>query len=827
MNARYLHRILFPKSIAVFGAGDKEAPLADIVVHNILSAGYQGHIVQVCPRTNPNQPAVHSDIEAIDGPVDLGILSAPPDTLCKTILSFGKIKPAGIIIINEVNLIPELRKEMLTCAQSAGVRLIGPHSWGVLNPKANLNAGFANRPAFAGELAVVSQSSAICATILDQSVMRKIGIGYLIGLGDMIDVDFADVIDFLTNNSRVRAILLHVESLTNLRQFMSAARAAARIKPIIVMKTDRHNPVFGLLKAKNETPFNEISIYDAAFKRAGIIRVETVEGLFDCAELVSKKIRPTGANLVIVSDSKTPGVMAVDALYDRGVSPAVLDDAVIKNLDQILSAGWSRNNPICTRSELTPEIFERIISCCLTVADINGILIILSPQFITDPEAFAGYLSLALKQIKIPVFVAWMGGDSVALARRILNDAGISTNETPERAVRAFMYLYNYDLNQKLLQEIPYRKSEFTFDVSTVRKLITSAINRKTWILSEFESFDILKSYAFPVMPAQVFGSAEHDVSQTDTATRKIQKSDIKIVMGSRIITDFGPFIFMGPGGDILKIYRDWAIGLPPLNHTLARHMLVSSPTLIRFLEACRGDVESSFKICEELIVKLSHLVTDFPEISEIDMDMLLIDENQAVIIDAKIIVTPSSTPAPLHLMISPYPNQYETYATAKSGLSIFIRPMKPEDAYLLQKLWSTFSSRTLYYRFSKHIKDLSPELLVSQTQIDYDREIALAALHQADSGEEMLGVGRLYGAAGADFSEFSVVVGDPWQGVGVGAQLLSHLIFIAKERKIKSIWGLIQRENKNMIELARNLNFTIISEPGDPQVEATLTIKD
>jgi acetyltransferase len=795
------------------------------VLNNIVSGGFKGRIFSVGSGTSIKGAVVSPELECIDSPLDLGILSAPSDEILKSIQLFGKLKPAAVIIVSEANLDDGLQQEMIACARSSGLRLIGPHSWGVLNPMANLNAGFANRPAFSGDLAVVSQSSAICETILDLSASRRIGICFMISLGDMIDVDVADAIDYLTNNSRVRSILLHVETIKNLRQFMSASRAASRIKPIIVMKTNRHKVAFSIMQSPGMSQLNEISIYEAAFKRAGIIRVETVEGLFDCAELVSKKIRPKGPHLVIISDSKIPGTMAVDALYDRGVSPVAIDDAVINDIDQILSTSWSRCNPICTRSAITPETFEKIIRCCAAMSEIDGILIILSLQFISDPNAFADYLASVVRHIKKPVFVAWLGGESVASARRILNDVGISTNETPERAVSAFIYLYSYALNQRLLQEIPSQRDEYTFDVSNALGIITSAIERKISELSVIESFNILKSYGFRVNTAQSPGSGGHDTSPTDRVDHKIEHSDITITMGARMIVDFGPVIFMGPGGGISRFFRDWAVGLPPLNHTLARHMLVSSPILTRYLESQCHDLESGIKVCEELVIRLSHLVIEFPEIAAIDMDAALFSESHAVVHKARIIVTPSAMPSPLHLIISPYPNQYESSAISKSGLSLFIRPMKPEDAKMLQTLWSTFSSKTLYYRFSKQIKELPPELLVTLTQIDYDREIALVAIHRGENGYEMLGVGRLYGAIGADFSEFSVVVGDPWQGLGIGAQLLSRLIFIAKDRNIKTIWGLIQRENKNMIELARSLNFTVTGDPGDPQVEATLTI--
>ena len=824
MSARYLHRVLFPKSIAVFGAGEKETALAGIVLNNIISAGYKGRIFPVCPGTIVKGLTVYPDINGIEGRIDLAMLSVSQSDLPEAILSCGKAGVAGAVIVSQAGFSADFRNEILNIAKTAGVRLIGPHSWGILNPMADLNAGFARQTVFPGELAVISQSSAICSTILDLSLCRKIGLSFLIGLGDMIDVDFADFIDYLTNNSRVRAILLHIETLSNLRQFMSAARAAARIKPIIVLKTDRHKPAFNIVQGPTADRLNEISIYDAAFKRAGIVRAETVEGLFDCAELVSKKIRPKGANLVIITDSKTPGTMAVDALRDRGVTPAVLDHAAIGSIDEILSTGWSRSNPVCTRSELEPEIFVRLVSFCRSLSDIDGVLIILSPQII-NPESFAGVLSSALMEIKIPVFVAWMGGDSVASARRILNDAGISTNETPERAVRAFMYLYTYDRNQRLLQEIPPRVADYRFDDSKPRQIIISAIERKSVSLTKIESLGILSIYGFPVVPAQTSGSEKDDVSQSMTFLPIDKPHDFKLVMGSRMIPDFGPVLFIGPGGGIENIFRDWATGLPPLNTVLARYMLESAPILIRFIEAHSRDIKSSLRICEDLLIKLSHLVTDFPEIAAIDIHSLMFTENQACITDARIMVTSSSTSSPLHLIISPYPNQYETTAATKKGIALIIRPMKPEDANLLQELWSTFSSRTLYYRFSKQIKELSAELLVSLTQIDYDREIALVAIQHTDSGEKMRGVGRLYGAIGADIAEFSVVVGDPWQGLGIGAQLLSRLIYIATDRKIKTIWGLIQLENKNMIELARKLNFDIISDTGDPQVEATLSI--
>jgi acetyltransferase len=824
MSINYLHRILFPKSVVVFGSGEKETPLADAVLNNIISAGYKGRISTVGLKRSLDGVILCSGFGSIEGKIDLAVISAPLSELPEAVNFCGRAGAAGAVIVSRTGFSADLRDEIINIAKTAGVRIIGPHSWGIFNPMANLNAGFARQSVFPGELAVISQSSAICSTILDLSLCRKIGLSFLIGLGDMIDVHFGDFIDYMTNNARVRAILLHIERLSHLRRFMSAARAAARIKPVIVLKTDRHQPAFGIVEGTSPGRLNEISVYDAAFKRAGIVRVETVEGLFDCAELVSRNIRPKGANIVIITDSKTPGSMAVDALRDRGIAPAVLDGAAVEGIDKILHTGWSLSNPVCTRSELGPEVFAELASYCESMADIDGILIILSPQIIS-PESFASVLGPALAKARIPVFAAWMGGESVAIARRILIDAGISTNETPERAVRAFMYLYNYGRNQRLLQEIPPRTAEVKLDYSGSKRIIDDAIGRGAAALTENESLAVLKAYGFPVAPDRKTCLEKEEASEKTLFDPSVQTTDFRLLMGSRMVPPFGPVLFAGPGGGIEDVFNEWATGLPPLNPVLARYMLEASPSLIRFIDSQSRDLKSVLRRCEELLIKLSHLVTDFPEVAAIEINILIYKNINGCISNAKIIVSPALRPSPLHLIVSPYPNQYETTAATKKGIELFIRPIKPEDAGLLQELWSTFSSRTLYYRFSKQIKELSPELLVSLTQIDYDREIAMAAIRHTESGEKMLGVGRLYGAIEADIAEFSVVVGDPWQGLGIGAQLLSRIIYIAKDRRIKTVWGIIQRENKNMLDLARRLNFKIVSDPDDPQVEAILNM--
>ena len=373
------------------------------------------------------------------------------------------------------------------------------------------------------------------------------------------------------------------------------------------------------------------------------------------------------------------------------------------------------------------------------------------------------------------------------------------------------MVLLSYDRSLKLCTQVPPGETRrHAANQSRVRSIMAAAAAGKgtsLCLLPEPDALDILKAYDISTLPNETAGT------------------DARLMLGCRLTHDFGPVIFMGPGGRLAGMFRDWAIGLPPLNRTLAAQMIESAPTLTRYLEAHGCDAKAGLRACEDTIIKVSGLATDFPDIAALDINPLILAQGHAFAVSAGISLRPSKTVAPLHLVFSPYPGRYEQSLTTRSGLALLIRPIKPEDAHLLRDLWAVFSPQTIYYRFSRYLRELSPEMLAGLTQIDYDREIALAALNPSDAGEKMLAVARLYGEPGDKAAEFSVVVGDPWQGKGIGALLLERLVSIARDRKIKSVWGLIQRENTTMIELARSLDFTITGDPGDPEVEAFLRV--
>lgn len=874
MSVKGLHKAFFPSSVAVCGIDDPKGTGTKIL-SNILSSGFKGRIH---PVSQDHQKVLDipsfPDLKSIARPVDLVILSIPLDQISTAISHCSQINAQAVVIPTRGPQNPKLFAETLLKARQNNIRIIGPGSCGIVSPWAGLNAGLGRQLPLAGNLAVISESVAICSSLLDLSLTKKIGLSLLVGLGDMLEVDYADILDYLANHFRVGAILIHVEHLPNMRKLVSAARAASIIKPVIVLKTGwaqsfdqtAITPTGGLIR--------DDAGYAAAFGRAGVILIDTVEELLDCGDLISKQPIPKGPNLAIITNARTPGIMAVDYLAKQGFDPAGLKPDTSKAIDKILSYNWRHQNTIVVSSDLPAAIYRQLMETCLQSKEINGILIIITPQMLGNPSEAARMISMGAGKDK-PVFAVWMGGKEIDDGRRILENAGIPTYTAPARAVQAFLNLYAYDFNQKLLQETPPSLScKFKIQRAKTRRLINSKINAKTNVLTQMESLDLLKTYDFMVIPACVAKSAQEaiklakawgctitmkpfvqdsrffnhhgktELQSSDEITRAFKKitknaripsdgeknygvivqpslgqPDFELRIGCRQLPLLGPLILFGQGGLLPEISTDYAIAVPPLNRLLAKRLM--ERTIIYKLLIGDGSAKTDCThLLEEVLVNFSHLLKDFPEIVEMEIDPLFIIGDQVFIAGALTVLRQPETPAPMHFIISSYPDEYESTAKIKTGQEIFIRPIKPEDAPLLQDLWETLSPKTLYYRFSTPKQELTPDLLMRLTQIDYDREIALVALLPTNSGEIMLGVARLITLSGGGAAEFAVTTSDPWHGLGVGAALLSQLIVIARKRKIKKLWGLVSRGNTAMIELARKLDFSVPMDNGDPQIE-------
>jgi acetyltransferase len=593
------------------------------------------------------------------------------------------------------------------------------------------------------------------------------------------------------------------------------------------------------------------------------VRVDTIEELFDCAELMAKQPRPRGPRLAILTNGGGPGVMATDTLARYGQEPAPLDPETLQAFDAFLPDFWSRSNPIDILGDASAERFDRALAVCFSSKNLDGVLVILAPQALTDPLSVAETLAAAIQERRFPIFACWMGGKRIASAVDVLNAAGIPTYDTPERAVRAFLYMVEYARNLEMLLEVPPKiAGGMTFDREKARRLITGAAARG--FLSESDSNEILTAYGLPMIRTQIAtteaqaariarelgypvamklhspdiphktdaGGVRLDLrgdADVGEAYRQILSSargykpdarvhgvtlqpyfsnpDYEILLGAKRDPNFGPVILFGMGGIYTEVLKDRSLGLPPMNRLLARRLMEETKAY-SLLQGYRNRPAADMQQLEEMIIRLSQLLIDFPAIAELDMNPVLIKDGKPVAVDARIFLSPLAVPSSLHLVIGPYPEEDESHMVSVDGRRIFIRSVKPEDAPLFTALFKTLSPTTIYYRFFGTLKELSPEMLARFTQIDYDREIALVAIDEDSPTDSMLGVARIIGDADGTTGEFAVLVGDAWQGQGIGGHLLEKCLSIAAKQGFKTVHGLVLQENRNMLALGKKLGF-------------------
>jgi len=889
MSVFNLEKVFKPTSIAVIGASEDKNSAGFAVMRNLTQCGYEGRIFPVNPRYDAvfGLPC-YRGLDEISDRVDLAVIATPIGAVPAIIEDCAVRKVGGAIIISAggKEAGPEgqaIEDQIREIAHQGGVRVIGPNCLGVLSAGVNLNASFANHMTLAGRLAFVSQSGALCTAILDIALKERIGFSHFVSIGSMLDVDFGDLINYLGNDPEVSSIALYVENLSNFRKFMSAARAISRVKPIVVLKSGRSPAGARAAASHTGAMAGEDAVYDAAFRRAGIVRVNTIEELFDCAELMAKQPRPGGPGLAIITNAGGPGVMAADALSQYDMEPAVLGRSTVSRLNELLPPYWSHGNPIDIIGDATPERYREVVEVCMSATEVNSILVILTPQALTDPTAVAQSVLSAIDRRRVSVFTVWMGAQDVEKGREIFNKAGIPTYDTPERAVKAFMVMYWYSRNLEMLQEIPPKlPRDLVLNHASAREIIDSELRDERRVLTEFDSKRLLKAYGIPVNPTVVARSEEEAVleagrmgypvvvkihareiphksdmdgvmlnlrneSDVRRAFRQVLENALlnepeaeilgvtvqpmlkghyyELIVGSVKDRDFGPVILFGMGGLMTEVLKDQALALPPLNRLLARR-LMEETRVYQLLKGYRNRPAANLLLIEEILIRLSHLVTDFPEISELEINPLIPGQDHAYAVDARVVIEPARVPPPMHLVISSYPSQHEKRTVTPKGVEILLRPVKPEDAPLLIDLFNTLSPTSIYFRFFRPIKYLSHEMLARFTQIDYDRDVVLVAMEQGTEGETMLGIVRLMGDPGATKAEFAILVGDPWQGRGVGAALLEHCLSIAADKGIKEVWGYVLPENTTMIALGRKVGFTVTRVPGAAEYELRIELK-
>ncbi len=888
MSTHHLNRLFNPKGVAVIGASEKPGSVGHAIMKNLAAGNGRFKVFPVNPghRTLFDLPC-HGRIQEIEEAVDMAVIATPIRMVPDLLEDCGQKEIAGAVIVSsggrETGAQGQAMEDrILAAARKSDLRIIGPNCLGIMNTAISLNASFAHLTPFPGNIAFLSQSGAVCTSVLDLAFRKHMGFSYFASLGSMVDVDFADMIDFLGSQRTVGSILMYMESISNIRNFMSAARAVSRVKPIIVLKSGRS--LAGARAAASHTGAmaGEDALYDTAFQRAGILRVSEFEELFDCAEYLAKQPRPKGCGLGIITNAGGPGVMAADALASFGLEPARMSQTTMDRLDAILPDNWSRGNPVDILGDTPASTYVDTVKICDEDPATDALLLICSPAGTVDTRALAELLAPCLREVSCPVFTAWIGGENVAGARQVFNQAGIVTYDSAERAVRAFKNLYEYGKNIERLTQIPIRTdTRLIIHRETAGSIIKTALAENNTCLLENTAKTLLDAYGIPVNDTRIADTEEaaltiseqtgfpvvlkicsrdiphksdcngvaldlktgRDVSAAyrrimENARRRFpdaritgvtvqamqDRADVELIIGARKDPQFGPVIVFGMGGVLTEVFKDISMGLPPLNRMLADH-LIGKTRIAAVLKGFRNIRPIDMAQLEELLIRTGRLVTDFPEIEALDINPLMVKNGILTAVDARVFIAPAKVPSPMHLIISSYPWQYESRGETVDGQPFFIRPIRPSDADLLIEHFHSLSSQSRYMRFFSPLKELSRDMLIKLTQIDYDREIALVALMGKNDSQTMVGVSRIIVFPDRTQAEFAIAVSDQWQGKGIGSSLLTQCLKAARQMGIHRVMGVVLSENTQMLKLGKKLGFSIHRVPGGSEYELIIEI--
>lgn len=891
-----LDKIFNPQSVAIIGASDVEGSVGYAIVKNFTNMGYTGKVYYV----NIRKPEIlgvktYPTVDQIPEPVDLAIVATPAKTVPDVMEECGKAKVKGVIIVSagfkETGPSGKaLEEKLLATAKKYGIRVIGPNCIGIIRPRVNLNATFLDKMPKSGNIAFLSQSGALGSAILDWALHENIGFSNFVSVGSMIDVDFGDLIDYFGSDPKTKSILMYVEGITEARKFMSAARHFARTKPIIVVKSGKFSESAKAVASHTGSLSGEDSIYDAAFKRAGIVRVNEIADLFNAAEVLGTQPLPKGPRLAIITNAGGPGVMATDSLIGQGGKLAKVSQKTLDSLNAVLPPFWSHGNPIDVLGDARSDRYKAAVESCLNDENIDGILIIFTQQAVSESVEIAKNIVELVRgksyQNKT-ILTSFMGYGAVQEANSILNANNIPTYSTPEQAIRTYMYMYNYQRNIDLLYETP---EELPVDAAPPKRPIMAILRNAVFegreVLTEDEAKKILKYYNFPVVKTAVANNVEeavafsqemgfpvvlkilspqiihksdaggvilnvnspHEVREAFevliqrataynpnaqiigvTVQPMIEKKGHEIIIGGKTDPVFGPVILFGMGGVGVELFKDYSIGLPPLNTTLI-HRMMDETKIYRLLKGWRNAPAVDLKKLDETVLMFSQLLVDFPQIKEIDINPLLISPKDATILDARIVVDKDNVCKKFepheHMVISPYPKKYELLWLLKNGQEVLLRPIKPEDEPMWLEMFQSLSEESIRYRFFQMIKDTPHEVRVRYCNVDYDREIAIVAEIVENGKRKILGVSRLSIESDEKSGEMAFLVSDYWQGLGLGTKMVDYVLDIAKEKGIDNVTAIILQDNYRALSLTKKMGFNI-EYLTDGTVKATLNLKE
>jgi len=891
MNIQTLDKIFKPRRIALVGVSPNPRSVSGRILANLIGGGFRGVVYPVSPTVEavmgiPCFPSA----AALPKPADLGIVCAPAAQVPALVRECGESDIRGLIVVSagfrETG--PEglaLERAILDEARRFdGLRVLGPNCLGVISPGLPLNASFAGAMPRPGHVAFVSQSGALCTSVLDWAAEEKLGFSHFISTGNMIDVDFGDLIDYLGEDESTKSILLYVESITDARKFMTAARAFARMKPIVAYKAGRFPESAAAAASHTGALAGEDAVYDAAFERMGVARVFNIGEIFDCADLVGRPKVPQGPRLAVLTNAGGPGVMATDALVAAGGTLARLSDATLRELDAALPPQWSRRNPVDVLGDAKSKLVAKAAQIVLQDPGVDALLVIITPQAMTNPTAVAREVCGQAAATPKPVLAAWLGGAAMREGTGLLNEAGIPTYPTPEQAVRAFMTLVSYARNLGILYETPKDiPVDFPVDRKDLRSRFAGLLKGADAPLSEALSKELLASYGIPVTSPVAARSADEAVRAADaagypvvlkilspdithktdvggvvldlvdaaavrdafavlmetvarkapaarlsgvTVQRMIEAGEgIEMILGVKKDATFGTVVMAGMGGTAAEIYGDRAIGFPPLNERLARRML-DGLRMRPLLHGYRGRPAAAVDQLVEALVRLSYLAADFPEVAELDINPLLVTAGGVTALDARVVADRTAAEDPkrpyAHLSLRPYPEEFVRRVRMRDGTAVTLRPIKPEDEPLWLALLSSCSRESIYSRFRYFFFWQSHEVASRYCYIDYDRELAIVAETGEGPDRRFIGVGRLIAEPGRTSAEYAVLVQDAWQDKGLGGLMTDYCLGIAKDWGVRTVTAITTTDNPRMVAVFEKRGFRIVNDLESSLVEVS-----
>ncbi len=890
-----LDAIFAPKNVAVIGATENIGSVGRTIMWNLITNPFGGAVFPV----NPKRPSVlgvkaYPSIRDIPDQVDLAVIVTPSKSVPALIEDCVDLGIRGAIIISAgfKEIGPEgvaLEQQILATAKGK-MRIVGPNCLGVMMPHKGLNATFAGAMARPGNVGFISQSGALLTSVLDWSFKENVGFSSFISIGSMLDVNWGDLISYLGDDPQTSSIVVYMETVGDARSFLSAAREVARDKPIIVIKAGRTEAAAHAAASHTGSLAGSDDVLDMAFRRAGILRVDKISDIFYTVEALAKQPRPRGKRLTILTNAGGPGVLATDALISDGGELAEITPQTIEKLNSFLPAAWSHSNPIDVLGDAGPDKYAKALEIAAQDANSDGLLVILTPQAMTDPTETANLLKPYAHIEGKPVLASWMGGEVVAEGEAILNKANIPTLPYPDTAAKLFNYMWKYALNLRGIYEtpvLPLASNEQANSLAKVEAMIQQARQDGRTILTETESKQVLAAYDIPTIPMHIAPTEDEAVAAADkvgypvvlklhseTITHKSDVGGVKLNLGSAEMVreafqqiyqsvsekasaadflgvsvqpmikldgyeliigaspdpQFGPVLLFGMGGILVEVFKDRALGLPPLNTTLARRMMEQT-TIYTALKGVRGRKSVDMDALEQLLVRFSQLVTEQKWIKEIDINPLVVSSDHILALDARVVlydkdVTEEQLPK---LAIRPYPTQYAGKWAMKNGTETVIRPIRPEDEPLMAAFHQTISERSVMLRYFYPLalnQRIEHERLSRISFIDYDREMALVAEIKGRRDErQIIAAGRLIKLYGGHEAEFTILVSDAYQGYGLGSEILRRLVDIGKQEGLSRVYGNIIGDNNNMLRVTERQGFKLVGQEADGRMRVELVL--